>query len=82
MCRRRGQKANVYKNRVRVLGSEEGSLCEVFVNGTPMGHVSELKYLRFVLHEAGRDGAECRRKVTREKKVAGAIRSLVSTLSF
>ena len=39
--------------------------------------VSEFKYLRCILNESGTDGAECRRKVDSEGKVAGAIRSLV-----
>ena len=53
--------------------------CEVHVDGVHLEHISEFKYLGCVLDEAGRVGAECSRKVASEKRVAGAIRSLVNT---
>ena len=40
--------------------------------------MSEFKYLRRVLDESGTDVAECRRKVASERKVEGAIRTLVN----
>ena len=43
-----------------------------------MEHFSEYKYLGYVLDESGTDGAECSRKVTNGRRVAGAIRSLVN----
>ena len=41
-------------------------------------HVSEFKYLGCVWDESGTDGAECSRKVASERRIAGAIRSLVN----
>ena len=41
-----------------VLGGEEGLECEVLVSWTQLEHVSELKYLGFVLEESGRYGVE------------------------
>ena len=41
-------------------------------------HVSEFKYWGCVLDESGTDEADCSRKVATGKRVAGAIRSLVS----
>ena len=40
-------------------------------------YVSEFKYLKCVLDEAVTDVAECSKKVESERRVAGAIRSLV-----
>ena len=57
---------------------EEGLKCEVHIDGIRLGHVSEFKYLGFVLDELGTDGAECSRKVASGRKVAGAIRSLIN----
>ena len=57
-----------------VLNGEEGSECEVHVDGIRLEHASEFKYFRCVLDEAG---AECSRKVG-NGRVAGAIRSLVN----
>ena len=42
-------------------------------------HVSEFKYLGYVLDESGTDGAKCNRKMASGRRVAGAIRSLVNT---
>ena len=41
-------------------------------------HVSEFKYLRCVLDESGTDKAQCRIKVTSERRVADAIKSQVN----
>ena len=61
-----------------VLGGGEGSVCEILIGGTQMKHVSEFKYLRYVLDESSTDGAECYRKVASGRKVTGSFRSLVN----
>ena len=61
-----------------LLNGEEGLECEVHVDGIRLEHVSEFKFLRCVLDESGTDGAECSRKVTSGRRVAGVIRSLVN----
>ena len=66
------------KSKVMVLGREEGSDCEVGVDGVCLEHVSEFKYSRCVLNESGTDEAECGRKVASGGRVAGYIRSLVN----
>ena len=43
-----------------------------------MEHVSEFKYLGYILDELGTDDAECLRKVARGKKVSGIIKFLVN----
>ena len=43
-----------------------------------MEHVSEFKYLGCTLDESGTDGAECSRKVTSGRGIAGAFRPLVN----
>ena len=53
-----------------VLGGEEGSVCEVLLDGIQLKHVLEFKFLVCVLDESGTDGA----------KALGAIRFLMSTL--
>ena len=63
---------NARKNKVMVLVGVEGLDCEVHVDGAHLEHVSKLKYLGFVLNEAGTVEAECSRRV------AGAIKSLVN----
>ena len=45
-----------------ILNGEEGLKCEVPVDEIHLEHVSEFKYLVFVLDESGTDGAECSRK--------------------
>ena len=45
-------------------------------------HVSEFKYLRCVLDEAGTDEEECSRKTASGRRVAGAIRSLINARSL
>ena len=42
---------------------EEGLECEVNIEGIHLEHVSEFKYLRFVLDESDTDGTECSRRV-------------------
>ena len=66
------------KSKMMVMNGEEGLEWEVHVDGIHLEHVSELKYLRCVLEEACTFRAKCRRKVASERRVAGAIRSLVS----
>ena len=44
--------------------------------------VSKIKYLGCVLDESGIDEAECTRKVASERRVSGAIRSLVNARSL
>ena len=75
VCRRRGLKVNAGKSKVMVLGGEEGSECEVCIDGIRSEHVSEFKYLGCVLGESGADEAECGRNRASGKRVAGAIRS-------
>ena len=45
VCRGRGLKVNAGKNKVMLLGGEEGSECEVCVNGIRLEQVSIFKYL-------------------------------------
>ena len=52
--------------------------CEVHIDGVRLEHVSEFKYLGYVLDKAGTDGSECSRKVASGRRVAGAIRLLVN----
>ena len=76
VCRRRRLKINVGNSKVMVMNGEEGLECEIFVDGVHLKHVSEFKYLGFVLDEAGTDKAECSREVASGRRVVGAIRSL------
>ena len=69
-------------SKVTVLGGEEALECAVCVDGIRFANVSEFKYLECVLDESDTDGAECSRKVTSGRKVAGAIRSLVNARDF
>ena len=52
------------------------------VDGICLGHVSEFKYLGYVLDESGTDEADCSRKVVSERRVVSAIRSLVNARSL
>ena len=54
-------------------------LCEIYVDGIGLEHISEFKYLGCVLNKSGTDGAECSQKVTSGRRVAGATRSLVNS---
>ena len=78
VCRRRELEVNAGKSKVPVLNGEEGLECEVHVDGIHLEHVSEFKYLGCVLDEAGTDGAEFSRKVVSERRMAGAIRSILN----
>ena len=71
-------KVNAGKSKVMVLNGEMGLECEVHIYGVRLQHVSEFKYLGFVLDDSGTDAAECSRKVTSGRRVAGAIISLVN----
>ena len=76
-----GLKVNAGKSKVIVLGGEEGLDCEVCVDGIRLEHVSQFKYFGCVLDELDTDEAECCRKVASGRRVGGAIRSLVYSLS-
>ena len=82
ICRRKVLKVNAGKNKVMVLGGEEGLECEVCVDGIRLEHVSEFKYLGCVLDESGIDEGECSRKVASGRRVAGAIMCLVNAMSL
>ena len=45
VCRKRGLKVNASKNKVMMLGGEEGLECEACVDGISLQHVSEFKIL-------------------------------------
>ena len=49
VCRKRGLKVNAGKSKVMVLNGQEGSECEDHVDGIRLEHVSEFKYLGYVL---------------------------------
>ena len=55
VCRRRGLKVNAGRGKMKVmtLNREEGLECEVHVDGIRFEQVSDFKYLRYVLDEAG-----------------------------
>ena len=57
LCRRRGLKVNADKGKVMVLVGEEGLECEIYVEWIRLEHVSEFKYLGYVLDESGTYGA-------------------------
>ena len=63
--------------KVMVLNGEEGLEFEVHVEGIRLKHVSEFKYL-VCFGKSGTDGAECSSKVANGRRVAGAIKSLVT----
>ena len=77
VCRRR-LKVNAGKSKVMVLNREEGLECEIHLDKIHLEHVSEFKYLGYIFNELGTDRAECSRKVVSQRRVAGAIRSLVN----
>ena len=80
--RRRGLKFNANKTKVMVLNGEEGLECEVYVDWIYLEYVSEFKYFGCVLDKSGTDKAEYSRKVRNGRRVAGVIRSLVSTIDL
>ena len=82
VCRRRSLKVNAGKIKVILVGGEEELECEVCVNRIRLEDVSEFKYLECILDESGRNEAECSRKVTSWRRIAGAIRSLVNARSL
>ena len=82
VCRRRGLKVDAGKNKVMLLGGEDGLEYEVCVNRIRLDHVSEFKYLGCISDESGIDEAECSRKVAIGRMVAGAVRSLVNPRSL
>ena len=43
--KKRGLKVNAAKNKVMVLGGEEGLECEVYIDGIRLQHVLKFKYL-------------------------------------
>ena len=55
------------------LNGDEGLECKVHVDGIRLEYVSEIKYLGCVLEESGTDRAECSRKMSSGRRVAGAI---------
>ena len=55
---RRGLKVNVGKSKVMVLNGELGLECEVHIDRISLEHVSEFKYLGYVLGKSGTDRAE------------------------
>ena len=78
LCRRRDLKVNSCKSKVMIMNVEEGLECEVYIDGIRLEHVSEFKYLGCVFDESGTDKAECSRKMASDRRVAGAIRSMVN----
>ena len=53
--------------------------CKIYVDGMQLEHVSEFKYLGYVLDESGTDEAVCRRNAASGMRVRSAISSLVTT---
>ena len=80
--RRRSLKVNASKSKVTLLSEEEGLEWEFCIDWKRLGPVSEFKYLRCVLDESGTYAVECSRQVASERRVAGAIRSLVNAKNF
>ena len=58
VCRKRRLKVNAGKSKVMVLNEEEALKCKVHVGGIHFEHISEFKYLWYVLDESGTDGRE------------------------
>ena len=73
VSRTKGLKVNAGKSKVMVMNGEERLECEIHVDGVRLEHVSEFKYLGYVLDEAGTDGAECSRIVASGRRVTGAL---------
>src|SRR5678815_232284 len=57
--------------------SEDSPRCEVMLDSEQLEQVSEFKYLGYMLDEKGTDDEEGSRKVVNDRKVDGAIKSLV-----
>jgi hypothetical protein len=81
VCKRRGLKVNVDKSKVLVVNGVNAQ-CQILLDGEQLEQVSEFKYLGYMLNEKGTDDAECCRKVSYGRKVAGAIKSLVNAKSL
>ena len=77
VCKRRGLKVNGEKSKVMVV-SRENVQCRIMLDGEILEQVSEFKYLGYVMNEKGTDDAECNRKVSNGRKMAGAIKTLVN----
>ena len=77
VCKRRGLKVNVDKSKVMVV-SRENVQCRIMLDDEQLEQVSEFKYLGYVLDDRGTDDAECSRKVSSGRRVAGAIKSLMN----
>ena len=82
VCRRRGMKVNINKSKGMVLGGEEGSVCEVIVDGSRLGSASEFGHFGFVLDESGKDEVEYCGREASGMKLTGAVRSLVNARSL
>ena len=54
----------------------------VSVDRVRLKHISEFKYLGYVLEESGTDEVECCRKVGSGRRIAGAIRSIVNVMDL
>ena len=61
-----------------VLGGEEGLECEVCIDGTRLEQFSDFKYLGYLLDESSTDDAEYGMRVMSERRVPGAIWTLVN----
>ena len=77
VCKRRGLKINVDKSKMMVV-SGVNTQCQITLDGEQFEQVSEFKYLGYMMNDKGTDDAECGRKVSSGRKVAGAIKSLVN----
>ena len=77
VCKRRGLTVNTDKSKVMVM-SDEHMQCQIMLDGEQLEQVSEFKYLGYMLDDKGTDDAECGRKVSSGRKVAGDIKSLVN----
>ena len=78
VCKVWGLKINASKSKVMMLGREEGLESEVCIDGIRLEHVSEFKYLGYVLDGSGTYEAEFSRPVAIVRRVAVDIRSLVN----
>ena len=78
ICRSRDLKVNVGKNKLMLLNREDELDFEVSVDGIQLEHVSEFKYLGFVLDKLGTDERECHKQVASWRRDAGAIRCRVN----
>ena len=56
--------------------------CEVYVDEIRLEYVFEFKYMRCVLNESGTDEAECSKKISSGRRVAGAIKTPVNARSL